>query len=60
MRHEIDHENWHLKLSNAIRTSVNGDTIVCHNDTMRELAERAHIRMCPDKILTFELQDSAV
>ncbi len=60
MRHEIDHVDWHMQLSNAIKIACNGDTIVCHNDSMRELAERARIRMCPDKVLTFELQDSAV
>lgn len=60
MRHEIAPADWHLKLSNAIRTAGDGDTIICHTESMRALAERARARMCPDKLLTFELQDPAV
>lgn len=55
-RIEIPRRNWNNELANAIENSSNGDVIVCHSQEMMELAERAKERMCPDKIISFELE----
>ncbi len=44
--------NWTTALINAIEIAQDGDEIIIHNDAMRELAERAITRMCPDKQVT--------
>ncbi len=51
-RHVVDKTKY---LPNAITFAQDGDTIECRTETMRELAERAHARMCPDKRLAFEV-----
>lgn len=57
MRHRIPRANWHMKLADAIDDAEPGDAIVCHNADMKALGERARIRMCPGKPLTFELEN---
>ena len=56
MRREIPRKNWTRHLADAIGQAADGDTIVCHTTNMVELASRAHARMCPDKILIWEIQ----
>lgn len=53
----IPRTNWTMALADAIRDACDGDVIVVHNDDMRELGERAKGRMCPNKTLTFQVED---
>ena len=55
MRHLIPRRDWHMKLAEAIQKASEGDTIVCFDEEMQELGERARLRMCPDKPLKFKL-----
>jgi len=55
MRHEIPTHSSRTHLANAIENAKDADIIVCRSDAMKVLAERAHKRMCPDKLLTFEV-----
>ena len=57
MKHEIPRSNWPTALAEAIENADDGDTIVCHNEDMAQLAERARQRMCPKKTLMFEIDD---
>jgi hypothetical protein len=58
MRYEIPAGNWTTALADAIKDASDGDTIVCHTENMRALAERARLRMCPDKALVYEVIES--
>lgn len=57
MRYTIPTRSWTLMLWVAIAAAQDGDVIEVHNDAMQELAERARLRMCPDKNLTFEIEE---
>ena len=57
MRYEIPTGGWTTALADAIDDATAGDTIVCHNTDMRALAERARLRMCPDKALVYEVTE---
>ena len=57
MRHVIPLKNWHMELANAIDNANDGDTIVVHDEDMKQLALSAKSRMCPDKQLEFELSE---
>jgi len=58
MRHIIPNEaNWHTHLAGILGSSRPGDIIVCFSDSVRELADRAKRRMCPDKQLTFIVEE---
>lgn len=57
-RHVIPEINSHTALSDAIRLAHAGDTIACRTEAMKEMGERAHARMCPDKRLEFEVTDA--
>ncbi len=46
-----------MALAATIKNADDGDTIFCHSDGMRQMAERAHARMCPDKTLVFKAGD---
>lgn len=46
-----------MHLANAIREANPGDVIVVHTDAMKEMGERAHARMCPDKDIIFRVED---
>ncbi len=56
MRHKIPAANWPTHLADAIEVADDGDVIVCHSGSMKSLAERAHGRMCPDKLLSFPVE----
>jgi hypothetical protein len=56
MRHEIPVTNWASHLAAATRQAEDGDTIVCHTPNMVEFARRAQGRMCPTKIIIWEIQ----
>lgn len=58
MKHTIPYGNWTTHLADAIENAAGGDTIVCHSSAMVMAAEAALKRMCPDKTLTFVLEDS--
>lgn len=53
MRHTVPEVNWPRALAGMIREAEDNDTIVCRSEDQKELAERAHARMCPEKHLTF-------
>ncbi len=55
MKHEIPHTNWTTHLADAIEEAADGDTIVCHNEGMKGLAESALPRVCPGKTILFEV-----
>lgn len=57
MKHTVPAANWTTFLAEFIRTAEDGDTIEVHTEAMRELAHRAHWRMCPEKNLTFVVQE---
>lgn len=56
MKHTIPRKSWASALADALESAQDGDTIEIHNETMQELAERAHQRMYPDKELVFEIK----
>lgn len=56
--HYVPQGNWHMALADAIEQCQDGDTIVVHNHSMKELAERAHARMCPDKSIVFQIKEA--
>jgi len=58
MRYEIPTSNWHTALADAIEDAADGDTIVCHSEAMELLADSARARMCPEKLLVFEVEMS--
>ena len=60
MRYEIPFGNWRSALADTIQDASEGDTIVCHNTDMRALAERARLRMCPEKALVYEVTEPVV
>jgi hypothetical protein len=45
--------NWHMVLADIIDTAVDGDTVLCCTESMVELGQGAHSRMCPQKKLMF-------
>jgi len=53
--HYITASNWHMALADAIEQAEDGDTIVVHNPSMKELAERVLGRMCPGKKIFFQM-----
>ncbi len=57
--HYIPQANWHMALADAIEQSKDGDIIVVHNLSMKELAERAHGRMCPGKNIVFQIEEKS-
>jgi len=54
---KIPRVNWHVALADAIKKAAPGDTILVHEDAMAECGRRAQARMCPDKPLTFEIEE---
>lgn len=54
--HYVPQANWHTALADAIEQSQDGDTIIVHNPSMKELAERALGRMCPGKLIFFQIR----
>lgn len=58
MRYEIHKHDWPAKLADTVGLATDGDTIVCYSQAMIELGERARVRMCPRKVLVFELETS--
>ena len=60
MRHEIPGPNWTTALADAIEQAADCDTIVCHSTAMCQLAESARKRMCPEKTLMFEFEESVI
>jgi hypothetical protein len=55
MKHEIPMGNWTAHLADKIADAADGDTIVCHNEFMKIMGERACARFCPDKTILFEV-----
>jgi hypothetical protein len=56
-KHTVPVGNWHTALAALIREAASGDEIVVHNEAQRELAQRAKARMCPEKTLTFSIEE---
>lgn len=56
MRHTIPAGNWTRALAAKIEQAQDGDEIVVHNEDMKELAESAKQRMCPNKRLVFVVE----
>lgn len=52
-KHSIPITNWTHHLADTIEAAQAGDTIEVASEDVRELAKRAHQRMCPDKALVF-------
>jgi len=46
---------WTTVLSKALSECNDGDTILVHSKSMKELAERAQARVCPDKMIIFKI-----
>lgn len=57
MKIEIPRPDWHRHLVKAINVAKDGDIIVCHNRDMLELAESARQRMCPEKMIFFDIEE---
>lgn len=57
MKHTVPASNWTVTLADLIGVARDGDTIEVHTEAMRELARLAHRRMCPEKNLTFVVQE---
>lgn len=57
MRHKLPLVDWMTALVEAVQESEDGDTIICSNVNVRELAERARKRMCPSKTLVYEVEE---
>ena len=55
MQIEIPKSNWQVALADAIKLAVDGDVILCHSESMKEMAKLAKSRICPTKNLIFEL-----
>ena len=58
MKHEVAKANWHIDLADKIETAEDGDTIVCHAEAMVEMGKSALSRMCPEKKITFEIENA--
>jgi hypothetical protein len=54
----LPNKDWTTALAAIIKAAEIGDTIVVSNVAAKELAERALRRMCPEKSLTFVVQDA--
>lgn len=50
--HHLGLIGWTTQLPTLIRNARDGDIIECFSTASKELAERAHKRMCPNKKLT--------
>lgn len=53
----VTNANWTTELANAIKTAEDGDKIVVSSNDKKELAERALARMCPEKQITFVVDE---
>lgn len=49
--------NWLKKLATDIEKAKNGDVVIVQNVAAKELAERARLRMCPEKKIVFEVRN---
>ena len=58
MEFRLPRRNWHMALADAIKQSSDGDIIIVFSKVMLELGLSAKMRMCPDKLLTFEIEKS--
>lgn len=58
MIHDIPYDHWPEALAQAIENATDGDTIICHTETMIVLAERARQRMCPLKSIVFQVEEA--
>lgn len=47
--------NWLKKLAISIEKAKDEDVIIVHSEAAKELAERARLRMCPEKKIIFEV-----
>ena len=56
MIHKIPAGNWTQALVDKIELAKKGDVIEVHSHAMKELAEKARLRMCPQKNITFKVQ----
>lgn len=52
--HYVSRKNWTTHLPTLIQNAADGDTIVVYSENQAALAERARVRMCPDKSLVFK------
>jgi hypothetical protein len=57
MEYKIPPVNWHINLSKAIKSSSDGDIIVCNTQVQAQLAARAKQRLCPNKQLEIIVDD---
>lgn len=56
-KHTLPMANWHMALADIIERADDGDVVIVPDEFTKELGERAKQRMCPDKKLTFEVNN---
>ena len=55
MQYIVHSRNWTSQPADFITQATDGDIIVVVSDATKELGERARLRMCPDKRITFQV-----
>ena len=58
MRRVVTAKDWHESLVDAIKTSIDGDQIVCLTMDMAELGELARQRIRPGLDVSFVVSDT--
>ena len=58
MKYILESKNWTTALAILIAQCEDGDEIVFGSDNIKQVGERAKNRMCPEKSVTFSVEDT--